>query len=290
MNVFLKFMVGRGEKHLARYRVSAEALEAERAEEYQSWLPLITECYERAEYWHGTGHYHYYHPRDSRYAGVDHTRTVDVVQAIVDRQGLEAHTDLWYKADGHFLKTISLAPSRMHARLYAHIHLREGVWLDYVFGGTRFWMGFFVFYAGMELFSLKRGPRMFLKQTLFNPHMMRHARTWASAIRNLHEYKILPLWRAYDLRSDIAGNHPVLFGIKKNAVIGDGVMPFLRKIEVRVTGRIPLEQLTHLEVPKEHVSSVKKLLDGHGISLPVIPLEFGELYCSKIPLAKLAYV
>ena len=273
------------------YRRRAEELRLELENEYLSYLPILEECYSSASYWHGTGHYHYYHSNDSRYGTVDTTRTVDVLASIINHKGLTGHQDLWVVVGGKTLKTISLAPSRMHARLYAHIHLRDGVWLQYVFGGTRFWMSIFVLVAAQELLShLGHSQRAFIKQTVFNASTLHHARTWASAIRNLEEYKVLPFWRAYDLRSDIVGNHPILFGIKKEAVQGDGVVPFLRKVEVRTHGPISFEHFTHVEVPQEHVGSVRTLFLQKGISMPVIPLEFGELYCSRIPMSKLIYV
>ena len=258
--------------------------------EYETYLPLLQKSYMRAAYWHGTGRYHYHHSADSRYGGITHTRIINVLESVLDNGGLNGHQDLWVKIDGQIKKTVSVAPSRMHARLYAHIHLYKDVWLKYVFGGTGFWMGFFIFFAGQELFSqFGRGERDFLHQIVFKQNFIKLARTWASAICNVDSYKILPWWRAYDLRSDIEGNHPVLLGISKSAVEGEGVVPFLRRVEVRVEGAIPLRYFTHIEVPLAHVEETRALLAQKNISLPVIPLELGELCSSQFPLEALAY-
>ena len=115
-------------------------------------------------------------------------------------------------------------------------------------------------------------------------------RNWASAVCNLKKHKTIPFWRAYDLRSDIEGNYAILFGIKREAVDGRGVMPFLQRMEVRIHGAVPFERFTHVEVPQEHIENVRTFLEKNNIGLPVIPLEFGELYSSQFPLAELAHV
>lgn len=291
MNLFERVLFSRSEKHLRKYRDATKYMRADFLSQYYLYLPDIERCYKRAGYWHGTGRYHYHHANDSRYEEADAQRVVHVLESILDGGALTRHQDLWVKYEGQFKKTVSVAPSRMHARLYAHIHLRDGVWLEYVFGGTRFWMGFFVFLATFQLLArFTREERAFIQWTIFNKNTLKHARTWGSAIRNLSEFKFLPLWRAYDLRSDIAGNHAVLFGIKRDAIQGDGVLPTIKKLEVRVDHIIKLSDMTHVEVPLENVEETKQLFALKKISLPVIPLEFGELYCSQLPLTKLVYV
>lgn len=39
----------------------------------------------------------------------------------------------------------------------------------------------------------------------------------------------------------------------------------------------------------ENVLETEKLLEAKGVRLPVIPLEFGELYCSQFSFQKLVY-
>jgi hypothetical protein len=290
MDLLKRFLVSRSEKHLQKYRDAAKDVRPEFLQEYLSYAPLIEKCYAQAGYWHGTGHYHYHHAGDSRYEGVDAKRVTNVFESILKEGALTKHQDLWVRVDGQFRETVSVAPSRMHARLYAHIHLREGVWLEYVFGGTKFWTGFFIFLAAMEILpQLGKEERAFIRQTAFSRYFLKHARTWASAICNLDKYAILPFWRAYDLRSDIAGNHAILFGIKRSAIPNEGILPFMKGVEVRVDTTVSLGDMTHIEVPLAHVPEIRRLLAINNSSLPVIPLEFGELYCSQFPLTKLAY-
>ena len=291
MNLSERFLISRSEKHLRKYRGAATHLRTEFLRQYHSYLPEIERCYESAGYWHGTGRYHHHHAVDSRYEAVDMKRVVHVLESILEEGALTEHTDLWVKIDGQLKKTVSVAPSRMHARLYAHIHLREGVWLEYVFGGTRFWMGFFMLLATRQILTKSnKEARALAKWTILNKDLFKHARAWGSAIRDLDRYKILPFWRAYDLRSDIAGNHAVLFGIKRRAIQGDGVLPLIKRLEVRVDHAIKLADMTHVEVPLENVEETRRALADKNISLPVIPLEFGELYCSQFPLTKLAQI
>ncbi len=285
-----RLLVSRSEKHLQKYRDAAQRMHAEFLQQYYSYLPEIERCYEQAGYWHGTGRYHYYHANDSRYENVDASRVENVFESILEKGALTKHQDLWVKYGGQLKMTVSIAPSRMHARLYAHIHLREGVRLEYVFGGTRFWMGFFIFLASWEVLTRywSSDAQEFVKWTIFNKKTLKHARAWGSAICNLDKYKILPLWRAYDLRSDIPGNHSVLFGIKREAIRGDGVLPLIKRLEVRVDHVIKLSDMTHIEVPLENIEETKRILATKNVSLPVIPLEFGEFYCSQFSLTKLA--
>lgn len=288
MDLAERFLVSRSEKHLQKYRGATQGLDPYFLQQYQEFLPEIERCYERAGYWHGTGRYHYQHASSSRYEGVNTERVVNVLESILEQGALTQHTDLWVKFDGQIKKTISLAPSRMHARLFAHIHLREGVWLKYVFGGTRFWMGFFIFLALWQVFikGTKKG-RGTATLALVSTKSLQHIRAWASAICRLEKYRILPLWRAYDFRSDIQENYGVLFGIAHNAVKGEGLIPFTKGLETRVEHNIKLSEVTHIEVPLENFDETKRILAARKVTLPVIPLEFGELYCSQFPLTQL---
>jgi hypothetical protein len=294
MNVFKAFLVSRSEKHLQKYRGARGHMRAEFLNAYNLYLPDIEQCYAHAGYWHGTGRYQYYHARTSRYEDADAQRVRPIFESILDAGALTTHAqESWVSYDGQDLKTVSVAPTRMHARLYAHIHLQEGVWLEYIFGGTRFWIGFFIF---LFLASLQLSRKAHSKKqarvriSLLSRNFYKYGRVWASAVCNLDKYKILPIWRIYDLRSDIAGNYGVLFGIKREAIQDDGVFPLVKNLELRINRAIQLSDMTHVEVPLENVEETKRLLLKKKISLPVIPLEFGELYCSQFPLTQIVHV
>ncbi|HEV7449339.1 MAG TPA: hypothetical protein VGP13_02240 [Candidatus Paceibacterota bacterium] len=292
MSLIERLILSRAEKHLAQYRSDAIRARSEFLHEYMSYLPTIKRCYSHAGYWHGTGRYHYGHSADSRYEGMGGGEVTDVLGSIVVQDGLTGHQDLWITPDGQSKETISVAPSRMHARMFAHIHLYQGVWLPYIFGGTRFWMGIIIALAAKELVFTWQGKGwMLLRQALFTRSSLQNFRTWGSALRKLDGLKVLPLlWRAYDFRSDIAGNYSILFGIKRSAVDNRGLAPFIKNLEVRVPGPVLLADMTHIEVPLENVEETRRMLDENNILLPVIPLEFSEIYCSQFSLQKLMYV
>lgn len=290
MDLIERLLVSRSEKHLQKYRDAAKCARVDFLRQYHSYLPEIESCYQLAEYWHGTGRYHHYHAGHSRYEGVDTNRVVNVLESILEDGALTQHEDPWVRFGGQLKKTISLAPSRMNARLYAHIHLREGVWLEYVFGGTRFWWGLFVMLALWKIFTKRdEKERGFVKLVLFNKNFLKHIRAWGNAVHRLERYPILPLWRVYDLRSDISDNYGVLFGIKREAVQG-GLVPFVKGLETRVEHEIKLDDMTHIEVPLENVEETKRMFAAKNVFLPVIPMEFGELYCSQFPLKKLVHI
>jgi hypothetical protein len=292
MSLFKNLLVARSERHLRKYRGPTNSPHGEFLRQYHSYLPLIERCYTHAGYWHGTGRYQYRHARESRYENSDSHCVANVFESILDAGALQTHRqELWVTHDGEFKETVSVAPTRMHARLYSHIHLREGVWLEYVFGGTRFWTGFFVLLGILQLVQRNQlDKRTSIKFGLLSKNIFAYGRVWASAVCNLDKYKISPLWRVYDLRSDIVGNHGVLFGIKHEATQHGDVFTIAQSLEVRVDHAIPLTDMTHIEVPLKHVEETKKLLEEKKISLPVIPLEFGELYCSQFPLSTLVQI
>lgn len=292
MNLFEQFLISRSERHLKKYRESAKRTSTEFLQQYNSYLPDIERVYTHASYWHGTGKYQYRHARGSRIEKIETPGVVNVLESILNSGALETHIqEHWVTHDGGLKETVSLAPTRMHARLYSHIHLREGVLLEYVFGGTRFWMGFFIFLAILQ-FSKKSSLDKWtsIHVMMFSKNFLSYARVWASAVCNLDKYSFLPLWKAYDLRSDIAGNHGILFGIKDEATQGSNMFTLSKNLEVRVDRAIKLNDMTHIEVPRENVEETKQLFARKNISLPIIPLEFGEMYCSQFPLIQLAHV
>jgi hypothetical protein len=48
-----------------------------------------------------------------------------------------------------------------------------------------------------------------------------------------------------------------------------------------------LQDITHIEVPLANIKETEDFLKQKNIALQIIPLEFGEIYCSTYPLSKL---
>jgi hypothetical protein len=130
------FVLKKAEDALRPYRRKAELLKKTFESKYQSYLPCIEKLYGKAAYWHGTGRYHYSYQGESRYESVSAGGLLDVLDSIIQHDGLTPHQDPWIDSGG---KTISLGTVRMHSRLFARIHLYETDSLPYELGSLRYW-------------------------------------------------------------------------------------------------------------------------------------------------------
>lgn len=90
--------------------------------------------------------------------------------------------------------------------------------------------------------------------------------------------------------SDIESNYPLLIGIAKGTREVIDTMPLARAVEVRSLQPVMLKDFTHIEVPLEKVKETEEFLKIKGISVPVLPLEFVDIYLANVPLKNLAYV
>ncbi len=121
----------------------------------------------------------------------------------------------------------------------------------------------------------------------------RDVRLWESAIRKPNIKKTVSVLNGFQkniLTSDIVGNYPILIGIAADSKDLIETTPIAHKVERRSLKPITLQQFTHIEVPLEKVAETEGILKQKGVSIPVKPLEFVDLYCAKQALDKLAYV
>ncbi len=282
-----KLILKKAEKRLRPYRIQAESVKQERAAQYQQYVPQITTLYARATHWHGTGRYHYRHQEDSRYQGLGDD-SVDILTEIIESGGLKPHQDPWIYSGG---KTVSLATVRMHARGFARIHADEESIFVYELGSVTYWFRLYVLLLLVWLFTNMRSQRVFIKG-LFRPSFFQDIQSWTRAIRKPDD-KNLPsmsdIFGGYITASDIAGNYPVLIGVVANPENLVDTIPLTHKVEQRSLHKIILAQFTHIEVPLQYVATTEEILKEKSIFLPVIPLEFGDLYLANEPLDKLAF-
>jgi hypothetical protein len=61
----------------------------------------------------------------------------------------------------------------------------------------------------------------------------------------------------------------------------------MERLEVRTDKLISFKDITHFEVPLSNVKETEDILKLNNVSVPVIPLEFGEVYCSSFPFKEL---
>ncbi len=283
-----QFIIKKAEKRLLSYRTQAESVKREKAVGYQQHLPQISRLYKRATHWHGTGRYHYQHQKDSRYEEVCEDKVIDILDAILESDGLKPHVDPWIDSGG---KTVSLATVRMHAKAFARIHTYERDILLYELGSIKYWLRLY-FLLLLIWFGSNFRTHLTLIRTLFRPSFFQDIQSWSSAIRKPNKKKvvsILNIFRGDVPVSDIAGNYPILIGIVIESENLIDTIPLTNKVEKRSLKLIKLSQFTHIEVPLQKIAETKKILEKRGISLPIVPLEFGDLYLANQPLETLAY-
>lgn len=283
-----KLIIRKAEKKLLPYRKQAELVKKEFIDQYQEYLLQITTLYTQTTHWHGTGRYHYQHQNESRYEAVCTDNITDVLEAILKTNGLEPHLDPWINSGG---KTVSLATVRMHARAFARIHAVKNETLVYELGSIKYWLRFYFVLLFVWLVTSLWSHRSFIRDTV-RASFSKDVQNWASAIRKPHNEKVVSIFDIFkgDIpTSDINGNYPVLIGVTTNPKHLIDTIPLTRKVEQRSLQPITLNMFTHLEVPLQNIIETKKLLEEHNILIPVIPIEFGDVYLASEPLEKLAF-
>lgn len=283
-----KLIIRKAETKLLPYRKQAELVKKEFIDQYQKYLPQITTLYTQTTHWHGTGKYHYQHQDGSRYDAVKIDKTIDILAAILKSGGLEPHYDPWINSGG---KTVSLATVRMHARAFARIHAVENETLVYELGSIKYWLRFYFVLLFVWLVTSLWSHRSFIRNTL-RASFSKDVQNWASAIRKPHNEKVVSIFDIFrgDIpTSDIRGNYPVLIGVTTNPKHLIDTIPLTRKVEQRSLQSITLNMFTHLEVPLQNVNETEKLLTEHNLPLPVIPIEFGDIYLANEPLERLSF-
>lgn len=273
---------------LLPYRHKAEVLTKELDSQYQSYVPRIKDLYDKATYWHGTGRYHYQYQGESRYEKVNADGLLDVLDSIIQHNGLTPHNDPWIDSGG---KTVSLGTVRMHSRLFARIHLYERDTLLYELGSVPYWTKLYMRLLLLWLFVDLRNCKQFIK-SLFRRALYKDLQSWVGAIRKPQNGRVISLWNFVNGESpdsDIEGNYPMLFGITKGTFKTIDTVPLTHAVEVRSLQPVMLADFTHIEVPYANVKETEELLKSRDVMLPVIPIEFVDMYLANLPLKKLAY-
>ncbi len=252
---------------------------------YLNYLPLLEKCYRSAYYWHGTGRYHYKLKGTSKYEGIDHSQTDDVLESIIDTGGIIPKYDPYINVNGSPGESISLTPYRMCARGYALFNMFEKTDLQYIYGSSKFW-----YYFLITLQILEWGFFLTFKKALRIEKNKRIAATdkyqaWFKTFRKQTAWTILNF---HAVRSDIPLNYGLLFGIKKEGVQAVHFDPKVERFETRTKHLIKLSDVTHVEVPLNKVGTTTELLEKKKINLVVIPIEMGEIYCNKFSLKELS--
>ena len=216
--------------------------------------------------WHGTGRWH--HGKDD---------AIDVLESFCRDSGLTPARDVYAVfggSDQHVIHSISLCRSRMIARAYADMH---GLgWKEkHRYGDALTWTSYYysLFYARLFMFN---GVTMMRRWRRY--HALSHDdngdNTWGKKVNQ----QARDVWDVFCLGSDIAGNYPILIGVKHLDSHLKLEKPMCQ-YEVRTDRPIDITNISHIEVPHEKQVEVRQLLLSRGIHLPVTSIELGE-YCS----------
>ena len=216
--------------------------------------------------WHGTGRWQ--HGKDG---------IVDVMKSFCDIAGLKPSRDVYAVfggSDRHIVHSVSLCRSRMVARSYADMH---GLgWKEKNrYGDALTWTSYYYSLFYVRLFTVN-GVKMLRRWKTWRTlsHDENGDNTWGKKVnKQAHD-----VWDVFCLGSDIAGNYPILIGVKHLDSHLKLEKPMCQ-YEVRTDRPIDITNISHIEVPHEKQVEVRQLLLSRGIHLPVTSIELGE-YCS----------
>ncbi len=221
----------------------------------------IVELYTEATCWHGTGRYKYN----------ERGEVVDVLKGMITEGGLLPHDDDWDWELGK-IQSVSLARSRMYARLYAGMNMPHGKRIGNEYRPRLLW--FYYFFNTSRLLALFEHGSPY---GLFRNYPRKLA-DWA---RKITMRRIKTMRDIFLKGTDIVENYPILIGIKSTnirPVVGARVFNLH---EVRTASSIGFTDMTHIEVPHTKIAETTALLHENGIQTTVIPIEDGELYCRQ---------
>lgn len=235
-------------------------LSADLEARYQTEKERIAALYRNVWVWHGTGRY------DQAKNG-----PVDLLQGVLSAGLIKPHLDVWDGSEK--VETTSATVNRPYATTYSDIHLQED--------------------RSDLLFKDKRKLHL-LRQTLPHlPSLLWHSRRLLRQREEAKEWMERhtgqeiqgKVWknatRFGKLRSKISGDYPILIGFKKDAFEPIKTAGYIQATEVRTDKPITLDKINHMEVPLKYVQETELLLQANGVSIEVLPREFGERYSTE---------
>jgi hypothetical protein len=237
-------------------------------EEYQMFYPDIAQLYAQAPLWRGLGRYQY-------------SKTGETIDLIPDLllNGFQPRRDIWVSKQGED-KTVSLARSRMYARLYSDMFRGEQTSDDlYRYGTRRFWSDVFISDMVRKMAAEAiRNHSVFdwVKKRISGEYLNenRLERWVARVTKNTSRATLFNMLS--HVTSDIKGNYPIVVGI--HGSLHEYPVPVsLQPHEVRTDQAIFPSNFTHLEVPYVNIPETLQRIGELGLQIPVFPLEFGDL-------------
>ena len=249
-------------------------------QEFEQRSAEIEELYKQVDYWHGTGR------KQNKDAQI-----VDVVDNVITSGGILPALDPFDITVGK-QHTTSLAAQRMYAQVYSLMNLPEEEELAFQYMPRKYWVNEYLLKsipAGIKdipQMAKRQLQQAWEKKKPITPFSMwrfakrtkQSATNWFGKVRVTTPEERMKI---STIKSDIPGNYPVLFGIKREAVNPIPVGNAIGKFETRTGELIPFAGFTHMEVPIRHVAKTQALLDQRNVSISILPMELGEVYASQ---------
>lgn len=250
---------------------------------YKRYKTKLRNIYNQAYYWHGTGLYHY-KTLESKYKGVLDFEVEKTLKNIIREGGLKPNDDPWVKTHKEYSRTVSTTPFRIYGRLYAELHTSGNDKLEVTYGNRLLFSKFFIAYT-LAVADLKTLIK-YLIASFADGRFSKKGPVWAKTINNTLISKGNAISDFIEIvgkaKSNIKGNHGILIGIKKKNFNSATMNKTISLFETRTRDKIPLTSFSHIEVPVKYLNQTEKLLKKYAVSIPVIPIEVGEIYFSKI--------
>jgi hypothetical protein len=217
--------------------------------------------YSDIEYWHGTGRY--------QYAG----------DTIVDVLGSIARTRMLLPSYDAFdlirpMQSVSLARSRVYGRVYADMH-GTGSKEKERYGSSLFWACAFLGDIAVEASLETRVWRPTGYRRMMDHLFEANALQWYKKLTRASGNTVVNIYRD---GSDIQGNYPVLFGVRRGSVTPSATSKAVSIHESRSECPIPLDHsIVHVEVPRDHVEETNRILGGVAVKA----IEDGERWSAN---------
>lgn len=242
---------------------------------FKAAIPEINRVFSDTGVWHGTGAY--------QYRPGDRSEIRDVLQTIIAEDGLIPHTDVLDFTQGE-MESVSGSPAWLYALMYAQWHYERGnSFFDYARNGliSAYYLAPMAWRGLVEAF-VHRNPdylKMLDRET---------RQEFTTSAASFHDKYSKTRSSKLDMprggQSDIAGNYPILIGIKNGGFKPRPIARLLEKHEVRSSTPIHMEDFTHIEVPNNKVAVVRAALQVGGKSVPVYSIESCIEYARHLPL------
>jgi hypothetical protein len=239
-------------------------------------LRRMAGLYKQTTYWHGTGRYQW--GSDGR---------VDVLAAMLQQKAITPFPDKYDARLGtRPVVTASFATVRLYARCYADMHHQNPTALNRYIDASH----------AISFFIVRPYARYRYKQARSHPdglwagraaqrkgdqvRLAQVGRHWTAKLRKEAVNPML----AFRAGSDIPGNYGVVFGLDAAVALDTSHDAFTETKEVRANTAVPLQHVTHIEVPSDNCEAVEKLVREHNLHIPVIATETMEAYVATLPI------